>query len=464
MNNKEKRISWIFPWFIILCFLCGCAEEKHDFWAKTYGTSRSDYASSIQQTADDGFILAGSYEKKEFEHFYGAEYYPDLLVIKLSAYGQVEWSKSFGYTSYESASFIRQTTDGGYIIAGCTGHSCGPWILKLGPRGDLQWQWEYLGYYDDSISVVNQTSDGGYIASGSTSIEYGNSDAWVLKLAEDGSIQWQKVYGGPDGEGFGFIQQTEDGGYIVAGTTSSFGTGSGDFWVLKLSGEGAIIWQRSYGGEMRDSLSSIHVTVDGGYVVVGRTSSFDEVSANIWVLKLLGDGKIQWQKTYDIPDLYLTSSIVLTPDGGYILAGIIKPTSGFHPPSDIFIMKISDSGDVLWSKTYGGSGDDNARDMQQTSDGGFIVVGYTKSFGVGDYSDILVFKLSADGTISSSCSALTIQDISVTVADTSVSTMDTDAMVEDTSAFVREANIYEYDIGVSCKTICTGDRDDDVAQ
>jgi len=156
-----------------------------------------------------------------------------------------------------------------------------------------QWAKTYGGTGDDYAYSIQQTSDGGYIVAGYTgSSGAGLADFWVLKLKSDGTVDWQKTYGGGGYDSASSIQQTSDGGYIVAGVTTSFGAGGYDFWVLKLDGSGNVQWQKTYGGTGNDYANSIQQTTDGGYIVAGVTTSFG-AGGDFWVLKLDSSGNVQ---------------------------------------------------------------------------------------------------------------------------------------------------------------------------
>ncbi|MDE2180364.1 MAG: hypothetical protein KGJ40_05895, partial [candidate division NC10 bacterium] len=236
-------------------------------FAKTYGGANDDWIGSIRQTTDGGYIVAG------YTTSFGAGN-ADAWVLKLDATGAVQWQKTYGGVGYDEATSIQQTTDGGYIVAGYT-NSFGAgyqdaWVLKLDSTGTVVWQQTYGGTDYDYATSIQQTTDGGYIVAGRTR-SFGGAgfdDAWILKLNSTGTVEWQKTYGGTGGDEATSIQQTTDGGYIVAGSTS-FGAGNADAWVLKLDAVGAVQWQRTYGGAANDYATSIHQTADGGYIVSG---------------------------------------------------------------------------------------------------------------------------------------------------------------------------------------------------
>ena len=363
-------------------------------WAKSHGGSGGDQAASIQQTSDGGFIFAGTTSS------YGAGN-SDILLRKDEASGNLAWQKTYGGSSGDVARSIQQTSDGGYIVAGYTSsYGAGNsdiWVLKLNSTGNVTWQRTYGGSGTEEAESIQQTSDGGYIVAGRTySYGAGNSDIWVLKLNSTGSVTWHRTYGGSIYDYAESIQQTSDGGYIVAGYTSSYGAGSGDMWVLKLNSTGSVTWQKTYGGSGTEEAESIQQTSDGGYIVAGHTSSYGAGTWDYWVLKLNSTGSVTWQKTYGGSDEENAESIQQTSDGGYIVAGY---TYSYGAGSeDIWVLKLNSTGSVTWQKTYGGSSTDIAYSIQQTSDGGYIVAGYTESYGAGG-SDIWLLKLDSTGDI-----------------------------------------------------------------
>ncbi|MFC1956170.1 hypothetical protein ACFLWZ_06615 [Chloroflexota bacterium] len=309
------------------------------------------------------------------------------------------WAMNFGGTNQDRARCVEQTSDGGYIVAGYT-ESFGAgdedfWILKLTSNGLVTWQKVYGGSSEDFAESVQQTTDGGYIVGGYTeSFGAGSRDFWVLKLSSNGNIQWQKTYGGIDSEYPYSVQQTTDGGYIVGGYTESFGAGGRDFWVLKLASNGNVQWQKTYGGSSEDIASSIQQTSDGGYIVVGWTESSGAGYVDCLVLKLASNGTIEWQKTYGDIDWDECHSIQQTSDGGYIMAG---STESFGTGDwDFWVLKLTSNGNAEWQKTYGGSTNEGAESVQQTSDGGYVVIGWTDSFGAGG-DDIWLLKLASNG-------------------------------------------------------------------
>jgi type 1 glutamine amidotransferase len=306
-------------------------------WQKTLGGTSDDWPTSIQQTADGGYIVAGrtsSYDGDVIGH-HGSY---DFWVVKINSLGAIVWQKTLGGSNNEEALSIQQTADGGYIVAGYTSSNDGDvtgnhgyddiWVLKLNSLGAIVWQKTLGGTSDEWLSSIQQTADGGYIVAGSTSsndgdvtTNHGGRDFWVVKLNSLGAIVWQKTFGGTSNEEVLSIQKTADGGYIVAGSASSndgdvIGNhGLTDFWVVKLNNLGAIVWQKTLGGTSDDWLSSIQQTADEGYIVAGDTKSNDgDVIGNhggrdFWVVKLSNTLGINEVNTNNLISIYPNPAI-----------------------------------------------------------------------------------------------------------------------------------------------------------
>src|SRR3989338_1358163 len=358
------------------------------------------------------------------------------------------WDATYGGFDYDRANSIHETRDGGYIVAGETrSFSVGRidiWVLKLRPDGTVEWQKTYGGFDRESAESVQQASDGGYIVAGYTgSFGTGKGDVWILKLRADGMVECQKTYGGANGDVAESVCKTRDGGYIVAGWTRSFGAGEEDVWVLKLRPDGTVEWQKIYGGGGSDEGYSIQQTSDGGHIVAGETRSFGAGKEDVWVLKLRADGTVEWQKTYGGVNVDVSKSVQQTRDGGYIIAGYTMSFS--IGEADIWVLKLRADGTIAWQKTYGGVEDDRANSVQQISDGRYIVAGNTGSFSAGSH-DIWVLKLNSNGSIDPSCefmrdtSTLGINS-NATMLDTTASVADSNANPQDSSAIISATDI-----------------------
>jgi hypothetical protein len=408
-----KFKNLLFTTFLIILSVSFAFSQPTIEWQKCLG----GFVSSIQPTSDGGCIGAGSSSSFSDDSIGNHGSY-DFWVVKLNSLGIIEWQKSLGGSGSESAFSIQQTSDGGYIVAGSSNSNDGDvsgnhgdydsWVVKLNSIGIIEWQKSLGGSNYDDANSIQQTNDGGYIVAGysnsndgDVSVNYGGEDYWVVKLSNIGNIDWQKSYGGTD-EGYPFsnqqitdeafsIQVTNDGGYIVAGSSLSSDVdvsgnhGEEDYWIVKLNNTGIMEWQKSLGGTDTDGAFSIQQTNDGGYIVAGYTYSNDgDVSGNhgisdCWVVKLSSIGTIDWQKTYGGARGDFANSIELTNDGGYILAGYSNSNdgdvSGNHGDVDYWVLKITSLGSIEWQKSLGGSTFDAATSIYQTNDGGYIVTG-----------------------------------------------------------------------------------------
>jgi uncharacterized delta-60 repeat protein len=309
------------------------------------------------------------------------------------AHAQVRFVRAYGRPGYNGANSVQRTSDGGYIVAGWTTYmgtfNTDILLIKIDEFGNVQWAKTYGGTGYDLAYSVQQTSDGGYIVAGITySFGAGAYDAFLVKTDAFGNLQWAKTYGGMFDDLAHSVQRTSDGGYILAGYTYSFGAGYWDIFLIKTDANGNVQWAKTYGGTSDDWAYSVQQTSDGGYIVAGWTSSFGAGSSDIFLIKTDAFGNVQWAKTYGEAGNDVAYSVQRTSDGGYIVAGY---TGSFGAGgSDFFLIKTNAFGNLQWAKTYGGMFDDLAHSVQQTSDGGYIVAGITYSFGAGAYDAFLV--------------------------------------------------------------------------
>jgi tetratricopeptide (TPR) repeat protein len=404
-------------------------------WQKTFGGSLSDRAFSVQQTSDGGYIIAGD------TNSYGAGE-SDAWLIKTDANGNKVWDRTFGGSLSDRANSVQQTNDDGYIIAGWT-YGSGwhdAWLIKTDANGNKVWDRTFGGSYSDTASSVQQTSDGGYIIAGDTVVSYGSNwtvpyipdvsaswqDAWLIKTDSAGNKLWDKTFGGSENDRAFSVQQTSDGGYIVTGSTESYGAGESDAWLIKTDANGNKVWDRTFGGSLSDRASSVQHTSDGGYIVTGSTESYGAGESDAWLIKTDANGNKVWDRTFGRSNNESASSVQQTSDGGYIIAGSIDESSR---DTNAWLIKTDSSGNKLWDKTFGESGSDGAssrmddssyemdewtRDnylieilganfdsanaIRQTSNGGYIIAGSTYSYGSG-LADAWLIKTDANGNV-----------------------------------------------------------------
>lgn len=309
------------------------------------------------------------------------------------------WVKSYGGWEDDVPYSILRTSDGGFIVAGDTeSYGAGSsdfWIVKLDEHGNIQWDRAYGGSGLEEARSILEAPGGGYVIAGKTeSFGVGGDGAfWVLKLNGGGDVEWQKMYEGGGGVS---IAPAHGGGYVVAGGTTAFGAGGSDVWVIKINDGGGVQWQYSYGGSDHDVPFCIRQSGDGGYVFAGWTSSFGAGWADFWVTKLDGDGNVTWSKAFGGVDGDQARFVEPTGDNGYIVSGWTVSFGAGN--SDMWILKLDSGGNIEWQNTYGGGADDRGFSIARTSDGGYITAGRTESFGAGN-ADIWILRLDSAGLV-----------------------------------------------------------------
>jgi hypothetical protein len=332
-------------------------EEDEFAWWTWAGSNTYGLGCQIINTSDGGFIVIASTES--FIHGSGDT---DFIVYKIDANGNKQWRKNYGGTDHDWGYSVDQTSDGGYIITGgsysFTHGQCDFLVYKLDSNGNKQWRKNYGGVNCDRATYIEQTSDGGYIVGGRTRTftHKDCKDFLVYKLDSNGNKQWRKNYGGSWGDAGFTIHQTTDGGYIFAGMTRSFvhgAPGDKDFLVYKLDAIGNKQWRKNFGGVQDEEAYSVVQTSDGGYAVTGYTDTFTHGSSDFLVYKLDSNGNKQWRKNYGgiAPDV--ARSIIQTSDGGYAIAG--QTLSFVNTPGhwDFLLYKVNSSGAKQWRKNYG---------------------------------------------------------------------------------------------------------------
>jgi len=381
-----KRLTMMLGVLTILLVSMSNAQQR---WERTYGGTGGDGGESVQQTTDGGYIVAGG----TLSFGNGIQVY----LIKTNASGDTLWTRSYGGVNDDRGFSVQQTQDGGYVVAGDAtsfGNSWQVYLIKTDSSGDTLWTRTYGGAGDDRGYSVQQTQDGGYIVAGFTdSLVGGNVDVYLIKTNATGDTLWTRTYGGVGYDYGESVQQTQDGGYIVAGETNSFGNGV-QVYLIKTNASGGTLWTRTYGGAWNEWGWSVQQTTDGGYIIAGYTTSFGAGNDDVYLIKTNASGDTLWTRTYGGTGYDDGRSVKQTTDGGYVVAGW---TDSFGNGRQVYLIKTNAGGDTLWTRTFGGAGNDLGYSVQQTSDSGYIVAGTTTSFGNGD--QVYLVKTDANGNV-----------------------------------------------------------------
>jgi hypothetical protein len=320
--------------------------DGNKIWDKTYGGEDDDYGSFGQQTIDGGYIIVG--RTYSFDAVKS-----DIWLIKTNSEGNKEWDKIFGGTGYDTASEVLQTIDGGYVIFGYT-DSFGAgnrdmWLIKTDSEGNIEWDKTYGGTPDDQGHSIKQTNDGGYILAGGkfTSQTTNKFDIWLIKTDNTGEVIWDKTFGGSEHETAWSVQQTTDDGYIICGDKDAGGSDEYDIWLLKTDSDGKLLWDKIFGGFNYDRGWSVQQTSDGGYVIAGDTFAGPRIDGLL--IKTDSNGEKEWRKTYGNYNTDITVHVQQTGDGGYILTGSYQPRRFQY--RNLWLIKTDKNGDAPLGKS-----------------------------------------------------------------------------------------------------------------
>ncbi len=318
-------------------------------WKNNYGGFDKEILFDIDQAANDEYILIGesNSDGRDVNENKGKG---DVWVVKLTPRGRIHWEESFGGSEEDYARSVEETNDKGFVIGASTNSSNKDisnnngkydiWVIKLNRLGGLEWEKTYGGSSYDYIRDIQQTQDGGYIfvghsfsSDGNVSGNYGNADVWVVKLNASGGIEWQDHYGGNGKDIGNSVKPTNDGGFIIAGKSGSSGqdvaqnNGQVDGWVFKLDNSGKLQWEENYGGSNDDKFHSIQETKEDGLIVSGLTESNDQDvgqnygSQDVWVVKLGKSGTLKWEKNYGGQKKDWSKGIKQLNNGNYVGIG-----------------------------------------------------------------------------------------------------------------------------------------------
>jgi hypothetical protein len=352
--------------------------QGYEEWSMDIGGEDTEHFKAIQETSDGGFIIVGYVESMGDDQ-------RDLYIVKTDSMGNLEWSQVYGDAKDDDAYDVVQTGDGGYFVAGGTkSYGAGLtdlWVMRTDDQGELLWEKILGGAKDDVAYSITSVDGGDYLLAGSTaSYGAGGSDVWVLKINDEGSILWNITLGGPKNDIGRDIAPTTDDGFIIVGDTSSYGAGWSDVWLIKMNADGSVSWNQTHGGSMNDSGRSVKETSEG-FIIAGNSDSFGDSLVEGYTVNVDMEGNLVWEKTFGGSADDYAESVELFADEGYLVTGYTSSTGTGE--SDVWLFSVSGDGNLVDETFYGGSMRDRMYKIHATSDGGYILVGFTWSFGSG---------------------------------------------------------------------------------
>ncbi|MDO5972243.1 hypothetical protein Q4Q35_20790 [Flavivirga aquimarina] len=450
MPYTFKRYTFVLPLIFIASFLFNCSKNddtpkttdnlnKEIAFVKTIGGTKNESAQSIIKTSDGGYLILGYVQSADGDVLNKQNESFDYWLLKYDQNNALQWQKTYGGSDDDRGSDVIQTSDGGFAILGYSQSNDGDvtenngfndfWISKLDSSGTISWEKSFgFSGADKGISII-QTNDNGYLLTGvldvSASNGEGNSkslsskrhaggDYWVIKLNALGENEWTRFFGGTFTDTPYDALQTEDNGYIIVGSSDSEDVdikgnkGSYDFWVIKISDTGNLVWEKSFGGSETDEARAIVKSSDGNYIIVGdtRSSNMDvsnnKGAADCWVIKISPVGELIWEKTFGGSSFDSSHAIIKTQDNGFIISGNSRSADSDisinQGQNDAWVFKIDANANIEWQKTVGGSDIDLAYDVIELSDETVIVVGESNSSNIDipenkGFSDLLIFKI-----------------------------------------------------------------------
>jgi len=402
-------------------------------WAATYGTPSGEWCETIFPTVDGTFIVGGNAVDPA-----GGTGRMDVLLIEVSSAGRILRQRIYDGEGSLLVRCGQQTSDGGVFLSGIFRDSVYAedmevWAMKLDSDHRIEWDRIYGGEDWDRTYACAQAPDGGYVLAGCTrsfTDSPMHEDFWVLRLDADGDVLWERTYGGERTDRGLALALTDDGGCVVAGCTASFGARGNDFWLLKLDDEGDVEWGRAYGGSVSEIAYSVEQTSDGGYILAGITGSYGAGTDDALLLRLDPHGEIVWARAYGGPATDFAVNVRET-ESGFVFTG---HTASFGSGNrDVWILHLGPDGEILWERTFGGALDEAGNSIHSVPDG-YIVAGYSWSFSKGE-DDILLLTIGLDGTASPACGPL--RPSSSVCTTLVLDPISTDVVVRDTCARCR---------------------------
>jgi hypothetical protein len=444
----KKSLYYLMNLFFVVLFFVNCSEDNDNSTPKdqdieidfitTLGGSKNESAQAIINTTDGGYAILGHAQSMDGDVTTKSNESYDYWLLKYDATIQLEWQKTYGGSADDRGVDLIQTSDGGYVIVGKSksndfevSENAGFddfWVVKLDSNGSVSWENSFGFAVSDIPYSIIQTNDDGYLLTGVLDVSASNGqgdrnsilsrhaggDYWVIKLNSNGVKQWSNYFGGSFTDTAYDAIQTEDDGYIIVGSSDSNDVditnnrGTYDFWIIKISATGSLVWEKSLGGSEIDEAHAISKSADGNYLIAGDTRSSDlnisqnNGAADLWVIKITPEGTLLWEKSLGGSNFDVGRSISKTQDNGFLISGSSRSTnasfSSNKGQNDAWVVKINNSGNLEWQKTIGGSEVDFFYDAVELNDQTVVAVGDSNSSNEDIYenkgfTDLLILKL-----------------------------------------------------------------------
>ena len=360
----------------------------------TFGDASYDYGRSLIELNDGGYLIAGNTSLL-------GDNYSNALLIKIDHTGKEMWKRDYTFSSVDRLNMVKELQDGSLVAAGftmsSTNYSKDIFVIKTDAQGNLEWQRSYGDAQDETANSIDISIDGGFIISGEVINENtGFSLCYLIKIDNEGELDWSNTFGGSQNDNGLSVISTSDAGFAITGMTRSLGDSNGDVWLIKVNSNGEMEWERTYGGDDTEYGRTIQQTVDGGYIIIGQTESFGLGYNDAYLIKTDSQGNEIWSQTFGGQGTDQGRQVVNTLDEGYLISGYTD-SFGTLGGFNFWLVKANSLGELEWQRFYGEQGDDRGLSGIQTSDGGYAIAGYTNS-GTSSGSDILFIKTDDNGS------------------------------------------------------------------
>lgn len=435
--------------FLIAALFVSCTKDTNTSLAqnseleiehiKTWGGSKNESAQAVTKTSDGGYAILGYTQSNDGDVRNKSNESYDYWLLKFDARNQLQWQKTYGGSDDDRGFDLIQTSDGGFAMLGKSksndldvSENSGFddfWVSKLDSNGSISWEYSYGFAGSDTPNSIIQTRDNGYLLTGVLDVSASNGqgdrhaavrqrhaggDYWAVKLNSSGVREWSNYYGGSFTDTAYDAIQTQDNGYIIIGSSDSNDVdisnskGGYDFWVVKISNTGSLVWEKTFGGSEIDEARAITSSNDGNYLIVGDTRSDDlnisqnAGAADLWLIKITPEGTLLWEKTIGGTNFDVGRSVSKTQDNGFLISGSSRSSDGNLTTNkglnDAWVLKIDSGGNIKWHKSIGGSETDFFYDSVELNDQTIVAVGNSNSSNEDinenkGFTDLLILKL-----------------------------------------------------------------------